>query len=64
MRARGSLSRGMPGGGGGGSGGGGSGGGAGVLAGHELTVFETTEVRLTLALPSTDYLHLLLATQH
>ena len=52
----------MPGGGGGG--GGNSGAGGGVLAGHELTVLETTEVRLTLALPSTDYLHLLLATQH
>ena len=61
VRARGSLSRGMPGGGGDG---GNSGAGGGVLAGHELTLLETTEVRLTLALPSTDYLHLLLATQH
>ena len=48
VRARGSLTRGMP----GGSGGGGGGGGGGVLAGHELTVFETTEVGLTLALPT------------
>ena len=66
VRARGSLPRGMPGGGGGD--GGNSGAGGGVLAGHELTVLETTEVRLrlrlTLALLTTDYLHLLLATQH
>ena len=52
----------MPGGGGGGGSGGGSGGGAGVLAGHELTVLETTEVRLALALLTTDYL--LLATRY
>ena len=51
VRARGSLMRGMPGGSGGS--GGGSGGGGGVLAGHELTVFETTEVGLTLALLTT-----------
>ena len=59
VRARGSLARGMPG------GGGGSGGGGGVLAAHELTVLETTEVdHGSLLIPDHALLYSLLATHY
>jgi len=59
VRARGSLARGMPG------GGGGSGGGGGVLAAHELTVLETTEVdHGSLLIPDYALLYSLLTTHY